>query len=106
MAKEAVEIGTHLRLVAFGIESVLGAGLTHREIERVIADSQGDQVSAKHYEFRDDGGVSVTGEVDEHEPETIWISVRGHRQLERGLAALIENAKIYARRLDGDSSDV
>lgn len=105
MTKVLVDIGTHLRFVAFGIECVLGAGLRHREIERVLADARNDVEAAKHYVFRDDGVVAVTGDVDDHEPETIWISVRGDRRLEQGLAELVDNARPHARRLDEANSD-
>ena len=106
MAEEFVDVGTHLRLVAFGIECLTGVGVLHRQVERALEDANRDQVSAKHYVFLDAGGITVTGDVDEFEPETIRISVRGHAELERNLSRIVESARICALRIDGDRFDV
>lgn len=105
MARDLVEIGLHWRFVAFGIECVLGAELNTREVERVFSDARTDDAGSKHYNFRTVGGVSVVGDVDEYEPETLWVSVRGHRQLERQLHEIVGNAKNQALRSDLEAGD-
>ncbi|MCB9877499.1 MAG: hypothetical protein H6835_07860 [Planctomycetes bacterium] len=90
VARALIDIGTHLRLVALGMECGHGVGLAHQEIQRAVDDARPDEsgavdVSPKRYLFREAGGVRIEGWVEEHEPGTIWLAVDGHRQLERDL---------------------
>jgi hypothetical protein len=67
-----------------------------------LDDAEADQVSAKHYVFLQRRGMTVSGDVDDYEPETIRISVQGHRRLERNLSLIVESAGICAGRIEGD----
>ncbi len=100
LAQADVLIGDHLRFVFGAVEAVLGveAVLDASEMERVFLDARADQVSQKDYRFYSSGSVAVTGVVEEYEPETIVLHVEGHRELERILSELVENARSHALR--------
>jgi len=109
VARELVSIGTHLRLVAFGIECAHDVGLVHAEIHRALADSQRDSAGShdsgsKRYVFRSVGGVQVEGVVDEYEPGDMWVVVEGHRNLERDLPRIVASAGLLAEQIDRDGA--
>jgi hypothetical protein len=59
-----------------------------------------DSVSASNYAFFQSANLSVTGRVDEYEPETIWVEVRGACDGGELLARVVEGAELHVFRLN------
>lgn len=105
VARELVGIGTHLRLVAFGIECAHGVGVAHSEVDRALDDDRPDaagnfDVRAKRYSFCAVGGVRIEGIVDEYENGSLWLVIDGHRELERDSSRVVALAKLTAEHID------
>jgi hypothetical protein len=77
VSKKQLNIDLGLRFALFGLECALGVSFSGAEWEHVFLDAEGDQVSAKQYVFFESLRLSVTGRVDEYEPERIWIEIKG-----------------------------
>lgn len=99
-----VEVGTHLRLVALGIECVWGEGMRRGEVDRAIEVARADQVAEKRSTFVDHRGVLVEGRIDEYEPASVLVTVRGHRTLSERLPGIVESARVLAAGMSGDPS--
>ena len=69
--------GNQLRLFLFGLQCKLDVELYVAECERAFSDAETDKNSPKQYTFYNDRHVTVTGQVDDYEPESIWIIVNG-----------------------------
>ncbi len=95
-ASELVIVDEALRFVLFGLQCALGVQFSGRECERVFTDSHEDPVSAKSYTFHDSPRLTVTGQVEEYEPETIILTVSGKAI---DLADLVQQAKYEANRM-------
>lgn len=85
VAEELILIDNHFPGLLRALESALGVAFSTSELERSLSEAQSDRRSEKRYTFFDGASFSVTGQVDEYEPETIWIRVRG-----RGAKALLQ----------------
>lgn len=77
----------------------LGVSFDGSECERVFRDAVADQVSAKRYSFFDLPRLSVTGRVDEYEPESVWIRVDGAHGARALLRRVVEGAEVQSFRL-------
>lgn len=91
-----IVIDDALRFVLFGLQCACGVEFSGRECERVFSDSRDNQVSAKSYVFFDSARLCVTGTVEEYEPETLILTVRG-KQID--LLNLIERARYEVARM-------
>jgi hypothetical protein len=87
-----------LRLVFFGISCAFGIELHTEETERVFAEAKDDQVSSKSYDFGSSRTLTVRGEVDEHEPESIWIRLSGKDASQTALDRIVGLAKFEYHR--------
>jgi hypothetical protein len=96
---ELLPIDLQLRFAPFGLECGLGVSFSGSECARVFSDAAEDQVSAKQYVFYESPRLVVTGRVDEYEPESVWLNVRGRRGSSDLLRAIAEGAKSHALRL-------
>ncbi len=97
-----------LRFLLFGLECVMGRNLSAPEVERVFREAAGDQVSCKTYQFLQSHRLSITGRVDESEPETLWLRVEGPAALVKSVGFLLESAESQVRRIrraEADSPD-
>ncbi len=74
-AKVLTAIDESLRYALFGLQCVLDISLSGSEIKRIFIESEENQVSEKKYTLFKSSHISVTGKVDEYEPETIFICV-------------------------------
>jgi hypothetical protein len=79
VAEELVTMDSRLRFALFGLECAPGVSFAGVECEREFRDCAEDQVSAKRYTFFESPRLAVTGRVDEYEPESLWMQVRGER---------------------------
>ena len=69
--------GNQLRIFLFGLQCKLNVEFYVAECERAFSDAETNKISAKHYTFYNDRHVTITGQVDDYEPESIWIIVNG-----------------------------
>lgn len=97
-------IGQQLRFVLFGLECALHVEFNPDETERVFADAGTDvdgflDSRAKRYMFWDAPGLRVTGQVDDHEPETLRLIVESTRTIEPSLSAIGERAAHQMSRM-------
>jgi hypothetical protein len=67
--------------------------------EQVFRDAADDKVSAKRYRFFEPPHLSVTGRVDEYEPESVWVRVEGNRGIGEVVRRVAEGAEFQALRL-------
>ena len=98
-AEAMVPIDLTLRFVLFGLECALGVALSAAEAERAFREAVEDQVSAKDYNFHQSRNLSITGRVDEYEPETIRLRVEGPRRMAALLRTVVEAAGSHVGRL-------
>ena len=94
MARELFLIGPTFRAVLKSLEEALGVRFLEVELERVVADAEADQVSPKHYVFFRSPGLSVSGIVDEYEPETVWIEVTGTHRYEQAFQSVVNDRRL------------
>jgi hypothetical protein len=90
MLKKLVNIDEQLRTLISRLERVLTVQFDSRETERVFRDREEDQVSAKRYTFHQSGSVSVTGQVDDYEPEMICLCVEASKSLVAACAEILQ----------------
>ena len=77
VAEERFAIDDRPRLAQFGLECALHVSFNGAERKRVFQDRTVDQVSEKRYVFFESARLSVIGQVDEYEPETVRLQIRG-----------------------------
>ena len=94
-----VFIDERLRFLLFGLEVTLGISLNAFEFERVFEDSVTDQVSTKHYSLYSSPGLLISADVEEYEPDSVWLKIEGIPGLEERLSELCDNAARHARFL-------
>ena len=99
-AQELVTIDSQLRLVLFGLECAYNANISDVELERVFRDAEKDAQSSKNYVFHSSPKLSITGTVQEYEPESIWIKLEGELAKEETLKRIIEAAGIRTKKPD------
>lgn len=99
VAEELLVIDHRLRFALFGLECALGVSFAGAVCELVFRDADNDQVSAKWYMFFESPHLSVTGRVDEYEPESVWVRVHGSRGIGEVLRRVAEGAEFQALRL-------
>lgn len=98
-SRSLLVIDDRLRFVLFGIQSAVGRWFPGKVIEQIFRDSANDQVSQKSYVLFDSPDLQVFGAVEEHEPESVWITVRSGR-LDQGLLdQIVENAGFEVYRI-------
>lgn len=90
---ELLIVDDTLRYVLYGVSVVLGIDMRASEIERLFAASASGDSSAHSYEFHRSPSVLVTGRVDEHEPESVWLSVAARKFDQFELKRLVEAAR-------------
>ena len=99
LVKETRHLATiddSLRFLLFGLQCKLGVEFSGRECERIFSDAEEDQVSAKSYKLHEGRSLSVVGQVEEYEPESIWLVVSGQSV---DLADIAERARNEAYRM-------
>lgn len=102
-AEELVSIDMQLRYALFGLECALGVSFSGTEWERVFRDAELNRVSAKQYLFFESPQLKVTGQVNEYEPESIWLRIEGRQNNNEVLQRVIEGAKYAALRHVSDT---
>jgi hypothetical protein len=95
---DLITIDDHLRLFLFGLSCVLQQDLTTREVDRVFSDAMGNQAVAREYLLCDTKRARVAGFVDDHEPETIMITVETRGDIGPVMKWLLENVRCEVRR--------
>ena len=99
VVEELLPIEARLDFVLFGLECALGVSFSGAEWERVFRDAADDQISAKHYVFFESSRLAVTGRVDDYEPESVWIQVKGISGARELLRRVVEGADCLDFRL-------
>jgi hypothetical protein len=94
MVRDLFIIGDTLRAILASLEKSLGVRLSNGEVERLFAESEADQVSAKRYGFFLSAKLSVLALVDEYEPETVWIQVDGTRRQEKAFRKIVDDRRL------------
>lgn len=97
--RESFTTGMPLRFALYGLEIALGAPLAGVECERIFRDAENDQVSAKDYVLLQTPQTTVLATVDEYEPETVSIIVRGRKIAPDLLRRLRDAADCHVVRL-------
>ena len=97
-------IGEQLRFVLFGLECALHIEFNPDETECVFADAGADvdgflDSRAMRYTFWEAPGLRVTGQVDDHEPETLRLIVESTRAIEPSLSVIGERAAYQVFRM-------
>jgi hypothetical protein len=101
VAQTLLPIDLRLRFALFGLECALGVPFSGAECERVFQDAESDSAPAGSYTFFQSAHLSVTGRVEDYEPETIWVEIRGARgDVSELLARVSEGAEIQVFRLN------
>lgn len=99
VARATVLIDLELRFALFGLECALGVLFTGAECERVFREAVEDRNSEKRYSFFESGVLTVSGRVDEYEPDFIELHVRGQREIHGIVQHVAEGAKFHAARM-------
>jgi len=94
-----VPIDLTLRFILFGLECASCIILSAPEMERVFREATEDHVSAKEYVFYRSPDLSITGRVDEYEPETVWLRIEGRSEIASSLDRIVETARFHVARL-------
>jgi hypothetical protein len=87
-------ITNSLRETLHSIGKELGVAFAEQEIARLLAESVSDLVSAKSYCFFRSPVLTVSGIVDEYEPETVWIQVEGNDTGTRAFQSYLEDRRL------------
>jgi hypothetical protein len=87
-------IGDRLRGFLERLSAVLMVPFSITEIDRVFIESETDQVNAKSYCFCRSSRLQVIGEVDDYEPETIRIQIRGSSKHETAFRCLDDEFRL------------
>lgn len=95
--RRLLTVDDHLRLVLFGLECVLQLNFDAKESERMFDDSRRGGTGEKRYTFHR-SGPEVSGFVEEHEPESVWLEAKSTSVREAQFDAIIENAKYHLFR--------
>ena len=90
---ELVYIDNKLRLILFGISCHFEIDMNSQECNRIFSDRDCDQVNTKSYILYSNNNLIITADVDEYEPESIFITISSKRPF--NLKWLIEKA-IYS----------
>lgn len=98
-AEVLVPIDLELRFILFGLECAACVALSAPEAERAFREAIEDRVSAKDYVFHNSRDLSITGRVEEYEPEMIWVRVEGRREIAASLPGIVEAAGYHVARL-------
>ncbi|MDQ2800643.1 MAG: hypothetical protein M3Y13_13525 [Armatimonadota bacterium] len=98
ITKEILGINDDLRFVLFGLECALGVEFNASETERVFIDYLNGSWEAKHYLFFERPGLRVVGQVEDHEPETLWLIVDSRKEWQPSLASIVERAHFQVYR--------
>jgi len=72
------------------LESLLATPIDHDIVAKVYSDFTEDQVNSKLYTFSSGSELRISGEVEEHEPESLWVLIEGAQGFEDKLAELFE----------------
>lgn len=89
MQQHLLVIDHRLRRFFSMLSDALKISVVESEIDRVFADAERDQVSQKSYCFVESNTWSLTGLVEEYEPETIWIRLSGWKKAEINLTRIV-----------------
>ena len=80
--KKLIDIGSELRDYLKEVERHFSIKMDDKLIEKILGDSQADQVTEKKYEIFDSkpsllkSRLTINATVDAYEPETIWIEIK------------------------------
>ncbi len=96
---QLVTIDDHLRFVLFGLECTLDVEFSVDAVEKIFSDGEQDAVSEKHYKLWASKQQSVTGHVEEYEPEDVWLTVQSLEPFAPSLRAIAERARYQMYRL-------
>ncbi|RYU83204.1 hypothetical protein [Hymenobacter persicinus] len=82
MGQKLLFIDDQLRATFSELQLLFKVTFDQTEISRLFLDAENDQVSLKTYLFYKSSrwpfwNWSVTGTVDEYEPETAWLTIQG-----------------------------
>ena len=91
--RELLIIDNTLRYVLYGVCVVLDIDMRAGEIERLFTASAAGDATSRSYEFHRSSRVSVLGRVDEHEPESVWLSVAAPKFNQANLKRIVETAR-------------
>jgi hypothetical protein len=96
---DSLLIDDTLRFALFGLECALNVEFNPAAVETVFADAYSNQRSPKEYTFWSASTLRVTGQVDDYEPETLWLQVESTKEILPPLQLIIERAKYQALRM-------
>jgi len=99
VAEELLPIGVRVRFALFGLECAFGVSFSGAECERVFREANEDQVSTKRYTLFASPRLTVTGRVDEYEPDSIWLRVVGGRGSGAVLRRVVDGSAFAEYRL-------
>lgn len=99
IAEELLTIDLGLRFALFGLECALDVSFDGAECERVFLDAANNQVSSKHYRFFSSSRLTVNGQVDDYEPESIRLRVEGQRGCGEILRRITQNSTFAVYRM-------
>jgi len=90
--KVLLTIDDELILILFGLECALDVELDPDETERLFANAK-DKVSPQGYVFRQTADLTITGRVDDHESETVWVCIESRKAYSPTLKQVAERAR-------------
>ena len=101
-----ITITPDLRVLLSAFERLLRVKFKEEEVERIFVDAEADSeggmdISEKNYLLYGDGKLVVRGEVDEYEPETIWLIIEGARRLHGKLSRVCEDFELLSGAYEG-----
>jgi hypothetical protein len=82
-----------LRYTLFGVSVILQIDLSAAEIERLFVASATGDSTARQYTFHCSPVATVTGTVDEHEPQSVRLAVKARGFDPMALARLVRAAQ-------------
>jgi len=77
------------------LQTRLRVWFSGERVEKIFSDSLADQVNSKSYSLLESPLVSVIGEVDEYDPESIWISVRSKNLNQEELEEIAKKSDVF-----------
>lgn len=103
--EQLLTIDPELRAFFTHVEEYFLISIDKEIVGRIFNDSEEDQVNEKQYEIYTEKKrwlrpqMKITGKVDEHEPETLWIEIQNIKEKDlKHLKAWIEDRPFVLHR--------
>lgn len=90
MIQKLILIDDQLPARLAALETAAGITFEMGTVAQILADSEEDQISEKHYALYESSSVRITAQVDAYEPDDIFIRVEASDKVEAKYLKLLD----------------